>query len=767
MKQPPISAGWLTALASGMTLAALAFNLCGCSGSRHDPVRGLEKYNVTWDSPSQDARGSMPAGNGDISLNVWVEESGDLLFYIGKTDLWDDNSRLLKLGRVRVRFSPDPRAVSKSFVQTLRLSEAAVDVRYGEGADALSVRVWADANHPVVHVLAEGRRQVEATATIELWRNEPVTLPSIEVSDVHYDDNAPGKQHFPTVVEPDTVLTGQSGRIGWFHHNLKSVGPALSAELQDMQGFRQDDPILHRTFGAVITAGKGRRIDDLNLVSPPAGSHRFDIYVLTRHPSSPEDWLKGMDELIAATGSVPFEARLKAHRAWWEEFWSRSWIDVASANPSDDSYVVSRAYTLQRFINACAGRGSYPIKFNGSIFTVPSAGSPGDADYRRWGPGYWWQNTRLPYMSMCTSGDFDLLAPLFRMYSGEILEMAKYRTKHYLGHDGAYLNECLYFWGPAFNESYGWTPREKREVLVNESRWHRWEFQGGLELVHMMLDFYEHTGEEAFLVGTLIPFAREILTFYDVHYPVDDQGKIVMEPAQALETWWEARNPMPEIAGILAVTERLEALAGEKAGAEDRALWRRLHDKMPGLPTRVENGVRMLAAAEAYANKQNIENPELYAVFPYRRVAIGRPDVELAVEALNHRQDKGNFGWRQEDIFMAYLGLTEQARDYLVGRAAKWDENSRFPAFWGPNFDWVPDQDHGGVLLKALQAMLVQTDGKTIYLLPAWPRDWDVDFKVHAPYRTVLEGRVRDGKVVSIDVRPPERKKDVIISPAP
>ncbi len=111
--------------------------------------------------------------------------------------------------------------------------------------------------------------------------------------------------------------------------------------------------------------------------------------------------------------------------------------------------------------------------------------------------------------------------------------------------------------------------------------------------------------------------------------------------------------------------------------------------------------------------------------------------------------------------------MTEQAREYLVGRAAKWDENSRFPAFWGPNYDWVPDQDHGGVLLKALQAMLVQTDGKTIYLLPAWPRDWDVDFKVHAPYRTVLEGRVRDGKVVSLDVRPPERKKDVIIMPAP
>ncbi len=742
-------------------ILALAWAGVGAGAERYDPLRGLEKYNIVWDSPSLDARGSMPAGNGDISLNVWVEEPGDLLFYIGKTDLWDDNSRLLKLGRVRVKFSPDPRAASKAFVQTLRLREAAVAVRYGEGEGALFVTVWADANHPVVHVMAQSLRPVEATASIELWRTERFTLPSIEVSDVHYDDNAPGKQHFPTIVEPDTVLSNQAGRIGWYHCNKKSVGPALCAKLQDMEGFKQEDPILHRTFGAVITAESGRRVDDLHLVSPQASSHRFDIYVLARHPSSPEGWLKDMDGLIAETRKVPFEARLKAHQAWWEEFWSRSWIDVASVGPADDSYIVSRAYNLQRFINACAGRGSYAIKFNGSLFTVPNPGSPGDADYRRWGPGYWWQNTRLPYMGMCSSGDFDLMAPLFKMYCGDILEMAKYRTQHYLGQAGAYLNECVYFWGPAFNESYGWTAREKRTVKVNESRWHRWEFQGGLELAHMMLDFYEHTLDEEFLRETLIPFAHEILTFYDVHYPVDDKGKIVMDPAQALETWWDARNPMPEIAGILAVTERLAALAGETAGGEEKALWRRLHDKMPDLPTRVENGVRMLAAAEKFANKQNIENPELYAVFPYRRVAIGRPGIELGVEALNHRQDKGNFGWRQEDIFMAYLGLTDQAREYLVGRARKWDENSRFPAFWGPNFDWVPDQDHGGVLLKALQAMLVQTDGRKIYLLPAWPKGWDVDFKLHAPYQTVLEGRVRSGKIVALEVRPKSRRRDV------
>ena len=737
--------------------------LSGSSKQAYDPIAALEKYNVVWDSPSKDAWGTMPAGNGDLSLNVWMEESGDLLFYIGKTDSWDDNCRLLKLGRVRVRLNPNPLLKSKVFKQTLKLSEAAVEINCGQGQDEVDLKVWADANHPVIHVAVKSKKPVEATATVELWRTEPYELPTIEVSDVHFDHYVPGNKHFPTIVEPDTVLTGLKDRIGWYHHNRKSVGPALAAKLQDMEGFKQEDPILHRTFGAVITAERAEKIDDLNLRSPAAKSHLFSIYVLTKHPSSPEEWLKSVQGLIAPTEKISFQTRLQAHRQWWEQFWRRSWVDIHSTSPNDDTYILSRAYVLQRFINACAGRGQYPIKFNGSIFTVPNPGSPGDADYRRWGPGYWWQNTRLPYVSMCTSGDFDLREPLYRMYCGDVLEMAKYRTRHYFGHEGAYFNECVYFWGAAFNESYGWTPREKRTVVENESRWHRWEWQGGIELLYMMLDHYEHTLDEKLLKEQLLPLAHEVLAFYDQHYKVDERGKIIMEPAQALETWWDCRNPMPEIAGILAVTERLLELAGNKVSAEEKALWQRMHDKMPELPTRVVDGVRTLAPAERFADKHNIENPELYAVFPYRQIAIGRPGIELGIEALKRREDRGNFGWRQDDIFMAYLGLTEQAREYVVGRARKWHEGSRFPAFWGPNYDWIPDQDHGGVLLKAVQAMLIQTDGRKIFLLPAWPRDWDVDFKVHAPYRTAIEGQVRHGQITQLKVTPPSRERDIEI----
>jgi len=217
------------------------------------------------------------------------------------------------------------------------------------------------------------------------------------------------------------------------------------------------------------------------------------------------------------------------------------------------------------------------------------------------------------------------------------------------------------------------------------------------------------------------------------------------------------------LAGLHAVTERLLRLPEGFGDKRQRAFWQLLKDKLPELPTRQVDGVPMLAPAEKYEDKRNIENPELYAVFPFRLVSFEKDSAQLGVEALKHRWDGGHSGWRQDDIFMAYLGLTDQAKQNVVARAGSYDKNSRFPAFWGPNYDWTPDQDHGGVLLKAVQAMLLQTEGKKIFLLPAWPREWDVDFKLHAPYRTVVQGRFENGRFTQLSVLPADRRDDVVI----
>ena len=906
-----------------------------------DTAFSPDRYNVVWGSPSADQNGSMPLGNGSTGLNAWVEPNGDLVFYISRTDSWGDNGRLLKVGRVRISLNPAPS--TGDFLQTLSLIDGTLKARCGE----TDIRLWVDANHPVIHAELNGPKATEATASVELWRTEQEAIPSSwECSDVHLFRPRPGEPWGnlgPTVMEPDNVLNNAEGRIGWYHRNIKSVGPAMHAKIQGVDGFERLDPLLHRTFGAIIKAENAKRMDDTHLLSPKAKSHRFDIYVHTEHPATEAEWMAATDEVIANTTAIPLEKRRAAHAAWWESFWQRSWIHATphaetpinslipsnnlnfrfginpdggnrfkgsmgrvsllkralneseirklsqqreglkefnseetlfSATPKlyselpesakwtdesaitaelwirpdansgserlldktrpgsdggflldihpanslrltlgkktfmvancltpekwshvavvvdsqsgrialyqdgeriagevahaklDETYLVSRGYALQRYINACAGRGAYPIKFNGSIFTVEGIenGKSRGPDYRRWGPGYWWQNTRLPYISMLTSGDVEMTDPLYKMYCQDLFDYHKYRTRMHTGHGGIYVPECIYFWGEMFAETYGETPFEEREDKLQDNRYHKWEWVSGLEMSFMMLDRYEHTLDEAFLKETTIPFATEVLKFFVEHYKTDANGTLVMHPAQALETWWECTNPMDPVAGMRAVTDRLLGLPERVTSPELRKYWAQVQSKVPPLPTREFKGETIFAPAEAFDVCKNGEVPELYCVFPFRLASFEKNNAEMARRTLHHRTARGNAGWRQDEIFMAYLGLADEARKNLVERAKNKHKGSRFPAFWGPNFDWIPDQDHGGVLMKAFQSMLLQTDGKKIFLQPAWPKDWNAAFKLHAPYKTTIEGRVENGKVVELKVSPESRSNDVVIA---
>ena len=281
---------------------------------------GQDYYSVYWESPSEGPSGSMPLGNGEMSVNAWVEESGDLLFYIGRTDAWGDNGRLLKLGRVRVHLEPSPILSNPVFgwVQRLNLSDATMWASYSFGSRV--VRLWVDANHPVVHVTVGAQEACEMIVSLEPWRLEPDELASIEVSDVMLDRSKPGSKHAPTIVEPDTLLSGLTDRIGWYHHNRKSVGPELTAKLQGLDGLERPDPLLGRTFGAICLVDDPERFDETRLRSRKSTSHHLRVYTHTSHPASPEEWLEEIDEVIERTESIDLPKRRAAHEAWWREF---------------------------------------------------------------------------------------------------------------------------------------------------------------------------------------------------------------------------------------------------------------------------------------------------------------------------------------------------------------------------------------------------------------------------------------------------------------
>jgi len=440
----------------------------------------LLKYNVVWDTPSQDAHGSMPLGNGDIGINAWIGPSGnwtkdyfkdgfptgDLVFYVSKTDAWDENGRLSKVGRVRVKFDP-PLRVTDNFRQELKLREGVIEIA-GKG---LLARLWVDANQPVVHLEVESAQAINCQATVELWRLRE--RPFGPKDDSHSGAGLAASAFKPTVL-PDVVVPSDKLPVVWYHRNTRSIYE-LNLEVQHLEPLkgRFVDPLLNRTFGASLNgAGFVRDGEKAIKSAAPAKRHSLAVTVFTAQTDTPEMWLAELNRVEKAAASVDLAEARRAHESWWRQFWDRSWVFI---DGEPEARTVTQGYVLQRFMNACGGRGALPIKINGSIFTVevkPGA-SPetpdGDPDWREWGGNYWFQVTRLAYWPMLAAGDFDLMDALFDMYK-VALPLSKARMKTYYGFDNAAMfPETTCFWGLPSNGDYRWDNKAP-EVRQGDAR---------------------------------------------------------------------------------------------------------------------------------------------------------------------------------------------------------------------------------------------------------------------------------------------------------
>jgi len=79
----------------------------------------MRRYNVVWNSPSKDASGVMPIGNGDIAAGVYAIENGDLYLLLSKNDAFTYVGDIFKTGRCGFRSSPIPSSQEKHFVRRL------------------------------------------------------------------------------------------------------------------------------------------------------------------------------------------------------------------------------------------------------------------------------------------------------------------------------------------------------------------------------------------------------------------------------------------------------------------------------------------------------------------------------------------------------------------------------------------------------------------------------------------------------------------------
>ena len=293
---------------------------------------------------------------------------------------------------------------------------------------------------------------------------------------------------------------------------------------------------------------------------------------------------------------------------------------------------------------------------------------------------------------------------------------------------------------------------------VEYNAWLEYEWDTVLEFCQMILETKNYADAD---ISEYVPLIGSALTFFDEHYrylasrrgrkELDGDGHLILFPGSACETYKMTNNASCTIAALRKVLETY-------GGSEQKML-----ETIPPISLRTVDGREMIAPAKTWERINNVETPQLYPVFPWRIYGVGKPDLEIARNTYLYDPDalsfRSHIGWKQDNIWAACLGLTDEAA--RLTRLKLSDGPYRFPAFWGPGYDWSPDHNWGGSGMIGLQEMLLQENEGSIYLFPAWPKDWDIRFKLHASGKTTVEAELKDGKLIKLKVFPESRRKDV------
>lgn len=741
----------------------------------------LDQYNITWTTQSNNSAESMPCGGGDIGLNVWVENNA-LYFYMAKSGTFDETNALLKLGRVKISMTPNP-FEGKSFKQVLQLKEGHVTIEAANGNLSTTITIWVDVFRPVIHVDVESNRPVTTEADFESWRyqDRPLRGHATFATSYKWTPPADAKTY-------KDEITFENNGVLFFHRNQPYTVFDMTVKQQGLDAVKDQlyNPLVNLTFGGRMEGTnmkpsgltKGIYLDTdftgWKLRSTKATrKQNVSIYLHSAQTETVQQWKDSLYNLAKVAPTI--KNTRQATTAWWSNYWNRSFIYINENKYGSASWQIARNYQLMRFMLGCNAFGNNPTKFNGGLFTYdPSLTDTSQKytpDYRNWGGGlHTAQNQRLVYFPMIKSGDFELLKPQFNFYL-RILKNAELRSKVYWNHNGACFTEQMENFGLPNMAEYGANRPANFDKGVEYNAWLEYEWDTVLEFCLMMLEEQRYTQKD---ISSYLPFIESCLRFFDEHYQyrakqrgqkaLDGNNHLVLYPGSGAETYKMAYNATSTIAALKTITSRLIGLPSQYLSPAQRGYFENLMKRIPPISFGTFNGQQTIAPAKLWERVNNVETSQLYPVFPWGLYGVGKPDLEVARNtyfldtfAIKFRS---HVGWKQDNIWAARLGLTDEAKRLAILKLQ--NSGRRFPAFYGPGFDWTPDFNWGGSGMIGLQEMLLQADDRKLYLFPAWPKEWDVHFKLHAPYNTTVEAIIKNGKLELMKVVPEERAKDII-----
>jgi len=785
----------------------------------------VARADLHYSEPARRSEEGMPVGNGRMGSLVWTTPDS-LRFQINRNDVFACDSTTHSFirshqdyssgcGFVDVGFGED--ALERGFKQDLNCYDGVVSTR---GTD-VSTRVIAWHQRDIFAIEVEDRRSRPRDIDIDLRMLRFATIYERGMhNDWQRDHDGIVRTNAHTAISRMRI---RNGRI------------VLTQEFREGDFYDSSGVAI----GIVGRKAKASHVNETTVrLSADGGKGKFTILIASAATFDPKQDVGDLAirELDAAQ-TKSFDTLLADNANWWHDFWSKSFVQLHSADGEAD--FVEQNYTYFLYVMASCSRGNWPARFGGMLWYS-------NGDMRAWGSQYWWANQSCYYNGLLPANRMELIEPTFALYS-RMYEACALAAQQQWGSAGIWIPETTFFNGP--DKLPDWLASEMRELYLLKKPWDqrsakfieyaqtvqsftsRWnwisqdvEYQLGRwiakdkgnppfghtshimastgKIAYLYWQRYEYTLDNTFLRDRAYPMLKGVVEFYR-NFPnlkKESDGKYHIHLTNSNEPAWGVTDSDEDLAalrGTIAPCVRGSEIL--QVDPEMRPVWREFLEHLAPQPT---TGMPDAIKPENYNGPErwvkgrkpgvkvggSLPDPNTLAAWNFDLCTVETPDAKTREigNATFEAQLRGPVGPESRvatlsrlPIAAAALGRADAVR-YLIPAQLRADDAGRNnqPGIFRNRLALregagATECERLGRAAEALHTALLSSvppvpgADPIIRVFPAWPKQWDAQYKLLARGGFLVSASMKQGKIEWVKIEAPRGGEVNIRNPWP
>ncbi len=693
-------------------IALLSWLMCSCTGERQSGSGLAEsiisKHTITFDKPPRriPTRHSTDApllGNGFTGVAI----SGDpetQVFYVARNDFWRlksalDESYPLVLGKIELTI---PALQGASYFVEQKLYDATTIARFAKGDQSVYYTAWLSATEDMLFV------EIGMTGKGTLEGEAKLVLPDEKEIYTHL----PLERKFPDVAEVKTIENGISYLYRAFEDSVDIKTKAAMA--LNVSGSRNGK--------FVIEEGKPVRM-------VCAFSSNFKS----------SDCVDEVVKKVADCSSKRISRIGKDHKAWWKEYWEKSFVSIPDP-------VIEKQYYLSLYgMASCSRDPRFPPPIFGTWITRERPDWNGDYHLN--------YNHEAPYYALYSANRIEQADPYYAPLLEQIPRGEYYSEKVTGVKDGIMLPVGI---GPLgiettrrspFMDQYfrGWIESGNIE---DEGMFWGQKSNSAYAVVNMSMQFYRTWDAE--FAKKVYPFVKGVAVFWKGYLKKED-GRYVIYNDAIHEGTVGNKNPLLSLGLVRMVMQTaidMSALLG--VDEELRTQWTDIHTHMSGYPLQEKDGRTVFRYTEEGVAWWNDNTLGIQHIYPAGQIGLDS-DPDLLRTAYNTvdvmQRWIDNNG--SNSFFPAAVRVGYNP-DTILTKLRLYSQHTYSNGFQQGNPHGI---ENWSTVPNTINEMLCMGHQGVVRVFPVWPRTQDAFFhQIRVEGAFLVSAALNNGEVTELSI---------------